>query len=471
MLLEFVLEKQLEYFLSYLPQSQKQEFQQSFEEKTREDWATYLQALNKEEQSFLRNAQSWTCPHCFDKNHLSEALRGQGEQCFKNGELAFLTVAGGLGTRLNFDGPKGLFPVTPLKRKPLFQVFSEKLIALQRRYGKPFHWLIMTSEDTHEATLEAFQQNAWYDLKYVHFFKQGTVPAFDSQKRCLVQKNGLVSYFPDGHGGVFNALKRSGLLAALEEWGVKTISYFQVDNPLVVLGDTLFLGLHLEKNSDFSTKVVAKKTPEERVGVFVQEGNGLRLVEYSELPDDQAKKQDEYGQLVFRYGNTAIHLLSLAFIKKASEMKLPYHAIEKQMIAWDPDAQEERKQLIYKLESFIFDALPYAQNPVLLEVAREDEFSPVKNATGNDTPETCLRDQTYCWLRWLRKKCIFNEKMLAEKCVRANNRLIEVSPLFAEDAHGFSVKWDNMPHKYEEIEGLYLEDKDEDTHRSFRKSI
>lgn len=465
------MEKQLEHFLSYLSQDQKVCFQKSFEEKTPEDWSTYLQALNRSKPGLLRNEQAWTCPHCFDKNHLNEALRIEGEQCFKNGEVAFLTVAGGLGTRLNFDGPKGLFPVTPLKRKPLFQVFAEKLIALQRRYGRPFHWLIMTSEDTHEATVAAFQQNNWYNLKYVHFFKQGTVPAFDSQNRCLIQRNGSVRYFPDGHGGVFNALKRSGLLDALEDWGVKTISYFQVDNPLVILGDTLFLGLHLSENSDFSTKVIAKRNPEERVGVFVQEGNGLRLVEYTELPDELAKKQDSSGQLVFRYGNTAIHLLSLAFIKKATEIKLPYHAVEKQMEAWNPDSQEECKQLVYKLESFIFDALPYAHKPLLLEVAREDEFSPVKNATGNDTPETCLRDQTRCWLRWLREKCIFDEKKLAEKCIQLNNRLLEVSPLFAEDAREFSKKWDCMPRKYEELEGLYLEEDHEDTHRTFGKGF
>lgn len=465
------MEKQLEYFLSCLHQNQRECFWQSFEEKTHEEWTTYFQSLSQSGYDFLSNESLWTCPHCFDKNHLDESFRTQGEQCFKNSEVAFLTVAGGLGTRLNFDGPKGLFPVTPLKRKPLFQVFAEKLIALQRRYGRPCHWLIMTSEDTHEATVTAFQQNAWYDLKYVHFFKQGTIPAFDSQKRCLIQENGLVRYFPDGHGGVFNALKRSGLLATLEEWGVKTISYFQVDNPLVILGDTLFLGLHLEKNSDFSTKVVAKRSPEERVGVFVQESNKLRLVEYSEMPDALAQKQDSSGQLVFRYGNTAIHLLSLAFIKKATEIKLPYHAVEKQMVAWDPNAQEMRKQFVYKLESFIFDALPYAHNPVLLEVAREDEFSPVKNATGNDTPETCLRDQTRCWLRWLKEKCIFDEKKLAEQCVRYNNRLLEVSPLFAEDAYGFSAKWDCMPRKYEKIEGLYLEEDHEDTHNTFGKGF
>lgn len=465
------MEKQLEYFLSYLSQDQRKCFQQSFDEKTPEDWATYFQSLNQTEHGLLKNEQLWECPHCFDKNRLNEALRIEGLQCFKNGEVAFLTVAGGLGTRLNFDGPKGLFPVTPLKRKPLFQVFSEKLVALQRRYKRPFHWLIMTSDDTHEATVAAFQQNNWYDLNYVHFFKQGTVPAFDSKKHCLIQGNGSVRYFPDGHGGVFNALKKNNLLKNLEDWGVKTISYFQVDNPLVILGDTLFLGLHLTENSDFSTKVIAKKNPEERVGVFVQEGNGLRLVEYSEMPDKLAEKQDKSGQLIFRYGNTAIHLLSLAFIKKATEIKLPYHAVKKQMKAWNPDSQEECKQLVYKLESFIFDALPYARNPLLLEVVREEEFSPVKNAIGNDTPETCLRDQTHCWLSWLRRKCIFDEKKLAEKCVLLNNRLLEVSPLFAEDAREFSVKWDCMPRKYKELEGLYLEDGYEDTRGIFRKSF
>lgn len=458
-------------FTSHLTSEKRKCFLQSLEEKSLEDWAVYFQTLDQRKQVSSQSHQRWSCPHCFVKKELDISLRRQGERNFSKGEVAFLTVAGGLGTRLNFNGPKGLFPVTPLKRKPLFQVFAEKLIALQRHYQQPFHWLIMTSEDTHDATVAAFRQNKWYDLNYVHFFKQGTVPAFDEEKRPLMQKNGHVCYFPDGHGGVFKALNKSGLLKNLEEWGIKTISYFQVDNPLVVLGDALFLGLHLAENSDFSTKVVSKRNPQERVGVFVQENDSLRLVEYSEMSDDLVQKRDASNQLVFRYGNTAIHLLSLDFIKRAVEVNLPYHAIQKQMNVWDPNCQVETKKNVYKLESFIFDALPYARNPLLLEVVRGDEFSPVKNATGDDTPETCLRDQTYCWLRWLKSKCNFDEKKLAEQCVRLNNRLLEVSPLFAEDIHEFSAKWDCRPHKYENLEGLYLEDDNGSAYRTFTKGF
>ena len=383
--------------LQYLSESQKKYFLESLKCKTEDEWNSFFNCLKHFNVDTLnKNSENWSEPQCFSESNLNadgisrEAINALGEKSFRNGEVAMLTVAGGLGTRLGFNGPKGLVPVTPIKHKTLFQVFAEKLIALQKKYGKPLHWLIMTSEDTDEQTRKAFAENAWYDKDYVHFFKQGTLPAFTTAGLCVLDKNGAIRYYPDGHGGVFKALQSSGYIKYLRAKGIKYISYFQVDNPLVNLGDCLFLGAHLYHQSEFSTKVIAKRNPEERVGVFVAENKHLRLVEYSELPKNLAEEKTEEGTLKYRYGNTAIHLLNLDFVERCVTHRLPIHIAHKKAKHWVNGNFVENECL--KLEQFIFDALVYANKSLLFEVKREQEFSPVKNANGNDSLATCLHD-------------------------------------------------------------------------------
>ena len=405
------------------------------------------------------NTSGWQSPSCLSEVDLSKhglnpnRLHTLGERSFQNGEVAFLTVAGGLGTRLGFDGPKGLFPVTPVTRKVLFHVFSEKLRALQQRYGRTFHWLIMTGEETDKATREAFRKNRWYDEAYLHIFKQGTLPAFSTDKQPLLNKDGSIVCLPDGHGGVFKALKQAGLLSLLETKGIQTLSYFQVDNPLVRLDDTLFLGAHLHQKSEFSTKVVTKVHPEERVGLFVQVGEQLRLVEYSEFPPSLQAARDKDGLLKYRWGNTAIHLLSTDFVRACAERTLPYHVCRKKIKAWDPITKTVQMTEGLKLEHFIFDALPQANNPLLWEVAREEEFSPVKNATGSDTPETCRSDQIRRWLRWLKAA---DPTWLEAQLKENPEPLLEISPLFADNKDDFLNAWKRLPEKPKTLHGCCL---------------
>ena len=405
------------------------------------------------------NTSDWQSPSCLSEVDLSKhglnpnRLHTLGERSFQNGEVAFLTVAGGLGTRLGFDGPKGLFPVTPVTGKTLFQVFSEKLRALQQRYGRTFHWLIMTGEETDKATREAFRKNRWYDEAYLHIFKQGTLPAFSTDKQPLLNEDGSIVCLPDGHGGVFKALKQADLLSLLETKGIQTLSYFQVDNPLVRLDDTLFLGAHLHQKSEFSTKVVAKTHPEERVGLFVQVGGQLRLVEYSEFPPSLQAARDKDGLLKYRWGNTAIHLLSTNFVQACANRELPYHVCRKKIKAWDPISKTVQTTEGFKLEHFIFDALPQAKNPLLWEVAREEEFSPVKNATGSDTPETCRRDQIRRWLRWLKAA---DPTWLEAQLKENPEPLLEISPLFADNKDDFLNAWKRLPEKPKTLHGCCL---------------
>lgn len=441
---------------SILSEKQKEVFLHSVKTKTVADWSHFSGELYTAE-SVPANASydNWNAPHCFHalrSKHLT-VIRRLGYRSFRKGQVAMLTVAGGLGTRLGFNGPKGLVPVTPIKQKTLFQVFAEKLKALQQNYGRPIHWLIMTSEETDSDTRKAFQEHDWYSLNYVHFFKQGVVPAFTEDGQCVIRKDGSVHYYPDGHGGVFKALERNGLLSALKDWGIKYISYFQVDNPLVLLDDPQFLGFHIYKKSEFSTKVVEKVSPEEKVGVFVNVNGALRLVEYSEMPESLAQQQNKEGRLAFRWGNTAIHLLNLPFVERCAKLDLPYHKARKKVQNWRPNQEQEQTEVGIKWEQFIFDALPYAKNPLLYEIERCEEFSPVKNAHGADSLETCVRDQLLRWRRWLEKV----EFAVDIPFKVFNNSYVEISPLYADSFDVFLKKKKGLKPMQEFFEELYLE--------------
>ena len=442
-----------------LTADQQKHFLASLQQFSLVEWEQFSTLLRSDKQA-IPDEPDWEEPTCSSGDHFEKKynlkcddLRTIGKQAFQNGEVAFLTVAGGLGTRLGFDAPKGLFPITPITGKPLFQVFSEKLKALQRCYGRIFHWLIMTGEETDEATRKAFREHAWYDGTYLHIFKQGTLPAFSTDGQPLMCEDGRILCLPDGHGGVFRALKQADLLPLLEACGVRTLSYFQVDNPLVHLDDALFLGAHLKQSSEFSTKAVAKVHAEERVGLFVQIAQKLRLVEYSEFPSSLKSVRNKDGLLQYRWGNTAIHLLSVEFARACTDQPLPYHLCRKKMRAWDPISKNMRTREGYKLERFIFDALPQAKNPLLWKIAREEEFSPVKNATGNDTPETCRNDQIHRWLRWLEAA----DSMWLERQLKENpNPIFEISPLFADNRNDFLIAWKQLPEKPKTLHGCCL---------------
>ena len=445
----------IEKTLNILLEGQKDAFLSSIERKPVAEWLSFSEGASSIKGFEESSHEGWKEPHCFRSLHPEnlKAIRRLGRRSFQKGQVAMLTVAGGLGTRLGFNGPKGLVPVTPIKKKTLFQVFSEKLKALQQVYGRPIQWLIMTSEETDVDTRKAFHENNWYDLNYVHFFKQGVAPAFTEDGFCVVREDGSVHYYPDGHGGVFKALEHSGLLKALRKWGVKYISYFQVDNPLVFLDDAQFLGFHIYKKSEFSTKVVEKVLPEEKVGVFVNAEKTLRLVEYSEMPEALTRQQNKDGRLSFRWGNTAIHLLNLDFVERCAKLDLPYHKAHKKVQNWRSNLGKEQTEIGIKWEQFIFDALPYAKNPLLYEVKRCDEFSPVKNAEGRDSLETCIKDQVLRWRRWCEKVKIFVDI----PCLVFNNSPVEISSLFADSFDAFLRKVRNSKLKREFFEKLYLE--------------
>ncbi len=361
-----------------------------------------------------------------------DEARAAGEEYLAAGRVAAFMVAGGQGTRLGYDGPKGRFPVGPLTQRSLFAYHAQRVRATSRRYGATAPFYVMTSDATHESTVAAFGEAGWFGLdpEQVHFLTQGTLPAIDHAGRLLLASKSSLALSPDGHGGSFAALSASGALARMAAGGVDQIFYFQVDNPLAPVLDPVFIGHQVLAGAEMSTKVVAKTEPGEKVGVLARVDGRVGVIEYSDLGDELAQERDERGRLRFRAGNIAIHMLDRAFVERlvGGDLELPVHRAEKKVPCIDERGVrvEPTEPNAIKMELFVFDALPLAARTVTQEVRREDEFAPVKNAQGSDSPRTAsdaLADQAR---RWMGAAGLAPPRDLAE-----------VGPLFALDVEEF----------------------------------
>jgi UDP-N-acetylglucosamine/UDP-N-acetylgalactosamine diphosphorylase len=367
---------------------------------------------------------------------LYEQAEQRGRQLVNEGKIAAFLVAGGQGTRLGYDGPKGQFPVTPIKNKPLFQVFAEQLLAHGRDAGRAVPWYIMTSDANDSATRAFFLANNHFGLDPadVFFFIQGMMPAFGMDGRLLLAEQDSLALSPDGHGGSLRALHKSGALADMRRRGVEHLSYFQVDNPLVQCVDELFLGLHDLTGSEMSSKTVTKAHALEKVGNFVIGDGALRVIEYSDLPEKLALATDPAGKPLFNSGSIGIHAMAVGFIERLNDggrLSLPWHRAEKKVpcVSDSGEPIKPEKPNAVKLEQFVFDAIPVARNAMVYETERGEEFSPVKNAEGADSPATCRRDQIRRSVKWL-----------AESGVKAPMKdgepdlVVEISPTLATNA-------------------------------------
>ena len=368
----------------------------------------------------------------------SPAAAATGEAALRRGEVAVLVVAGGQGTRLGFDHPKGMFAVGPVSGATLFRIHAEKVLALSRRYGKPVPFLVMTSTATHADTVAYFEAERFFDLPpdQVHFFQQGTMPALDlATGRLLLDAPGKLAVSPNGHGGTLTALADSGLLAKLKAAGVRHVFYFQVDNPLVSVCDPAFVGRHVETAAEVSSRVVFKEQPEEKVGVLAEVGGRCGIIEYSDMPADMAGERAADGTLAFRAGNPAIHLFSVEFLERVTtgRGRLAYHLARKKVPHFDPVSQATvtpAEPNALKFELFVFDALPLADRWLAVEAKREDEFAPLKNASGPDSLETVQAAMTARARRWL----------TAAGATVATDAVVEISPRFALDADEVKMK-------------------------------
>lgn len=356
-----------------------------------------------------------------------------GGERLAHGSCALLTVAGGQGTRLGFDAPKGLFPVTPIRGASLFQVFAEKLLAARAAFDVAIPWFIMTSPLNHPATASYFAEQDYFGLPCddVRLFRQGTNPVLSRNGRLLLAPDGALLTSPDGAGGVLTALQRAGLIDEARRRGIRHLFYFQVDNPQVAVPDSTFLGAHLEAGSQFSTKVVEKLHAGERVGVAALVGGRSGIVEYSDLDPELAAERLPSGELRFRYGSLGIHLIDVAFAAEQAAV-LPIHLAHKTghvLLPGNPDAAAQLLDVV-KFEQFVFDVIPNAEPSMFYVVDRAEEFAPLKNRSGADSIATCTAGQiarARCWL----EQC---GVAVAENAPDGTPLKIEITARYATDA-------------------------------------
>jgi UDP-N-acetylglucosamine/UDP-N-acetylgalactosamine diphosphorylase len=333
------------------------------------------------------------------------AVASRGADALRQGKVGVILVAGGQGTRLGFAGPKGTYPIAPLSNASLFAIHARKIAALERRFDAKVPFYIMTSAANDADTRAFFRDHANFGLSpdRVMFFIQGMLPALFPDGRLVMETPGCLFMSPDGHGGILQALQRTKMLDDMKKRGLETLFYFQVDNPLVEIADPAFIGLHRERQAQFSVKVCAKRDPAEGLGVIARHGqSGLSIVEYTELTQAQKEARTPSGDLRFKFGSVAIHVFALDFLIATAEAGLPLHTAHKKVPCFDGGRMlEPDKPNAFKFEKFIFDALPLAERAVALEFDRAEEFSPVKNATGTDSPDTTRLDMARKFARWL----------------------------------------------------------------------
>ena len=340
------------------------------------------------------------------------------------GRVAVLLVAGGQGSRLGFEGPKGAYPIGPVTNKPLFYFHARKVLAKAKKYGKSVPFYIMTSEANYDATVACFKENGWFglDRKDVFFFKQGMWPGMSAEGQVILDGPGHVFMSPDGHGGLLAALKRSGALADMKKRGIRSVFFFQVDNPLVEVADEAFIGYHVLERSEYTLKLCAKRDPYEKVGMPMKFGKTFKMVEYTEMTDEQCNRKGKDGRLYFLYGSPAIHVFDRTFLEREAMKPMPLHLAHKKIAQVDEKGRvvKPTEPNGYKFEKFIFDILPDARKAAFLAFDQKDEFSPVKNAEGSDSPATCKADLQAKWRRQLAARGILIE----------GDATLEVDPVF-----------------------------------------
>ncbi|MEX0937583.1 MAG: UTP--glucose-1-phosphate uridylyltransferase [Pirellulales bacterium] len=362
-----------------------------------------------------------------------QQARARGAEVLDSGRIAALLVAGGQGTRLGFDHPKGMYPIGPVTDRSLFQIHIEKLRAVARRHGTSIPLFLMTSPATHEPTLRFLDQHERFGLPAADLFPfcQGTMPAVDAVTgELLMAEPGRLFQAPDGHGGMLKALAQSGGLDLLQRRGIEHLFYFQVDNPLTPICDDALLGYHLLERSELTTLAVAKHSPEQRVGNVVLVDGKVRILEYSDLPDDVAGRRDAGGSLRLWAGNTAIHVMQVDFLVRMSrrDEALPFHVARKMVPHVTPSGErvDPAEPNALKFERFIFDLLPSAARALVVEGDEWACFAPLKNASGaaTDTPESVRRQLTDVYRKW----------MVAAGAEVQHGIPLEISPLAALDA-------------------------------------
>lgn len=322
-----------------------------------------------------------------------EELADLGGSIVSSGKYAVVTMAGGQGSRLEHPGPKGTFRLDVYgKGKYLFEILVDNLKEANKRYQTTIPWYIMTSKENHDETYQFLEKNNYfgYDKNYVTLFVQGELPLVSLDGKLLIGKNKLVKLASDGNGGTFASLRLSGALADMKERGIEWVFIGSVDNVLLKMVDTVLLGFAIDKGVQIASKSIVKADPHEKVGVFCKMNGHPKVIEYSELPEKMAEEIDDDGELRYGESHVMCNLFTIDAIEEISKQPLIYHSAIKKNSYLDENGKEvvPTEKNCYKFEAFIFDAFTFFDDIAILRGKREEDFAPVKNKEGVDSPKT-----------------------------------------------------------------------------------
>jgi len=376
---------------------------------------------------------------------------GAGEEALRAGKVGVFLVAGGQGTRLGFDGPKGAYPIGPITGKSFFMYHADKIHNKQKRYGVEFPWYVMVSRENAEETRAYFSGHNFFELKpgQVRFIEQAMMPCVDANGKILLKDKGVIAMNPNGHGGCITAMRDGGVLQDASQRGVEHLSYFQVDNWAANIIDPYFIGYHVLRQAEMSSKVHLKTTPRESVGVHCLCDGEYRIIEYSELDlYPQLLETDKCGKPRLNAGNSAIHILDVAFVENIAEnfAQFPWHLAHKKIPHITPNGKHVHPHEAngYKFETFVFDALRFVRHaPLALVINRAGEYTPVKHFDGSSSVIAARREMGDFWAHWLEVAGVEIPRNEAGHCIHA----IEISPRFASTKEEFIAKSPELPTK------------------------
>lgn len=334
-------------------------------------------------------------PDKIEKEELDEYMK-LGENTVKKGKFAIAIMAGGQGTRLGHIGPKGTFKLNlNSKEKSLFEVITDKLKEAKKKYGINLKCYIMTSPENHDETVEFFEENNYFDYskEHIEFFNQGVLPLLDKDGKLILGENGLIKLASDGNGGIFYSMAKSGIIDDMKKNNIEWVFIGSVDNLLVKYVDVLLLGLAIKSKVKIATRTIIKNDPYEKVGVLCKKNGRVNVIEYTEIPEDMRFAINEHGEMIFGESHIMCNLYNIEALEKASTKELTYHVAEKKT-----NYINEKGELVipdeencYKFEKFIFDSFCLFDEIAILRGKREEDFAPIKNKKGLDSPDTAKK--------------------------------------------------------------------------------
>lgn len=324
-----------------------------------------------------------------------------GEEIIKNNSYALVTMSGGQGTRLGYDKPKGEFVVDIYpKPKCLFEILADKLKEVNKKYNITIPWYIMTSSENNQEIKNFFEEHKNFDYPsdHIQFFEQGNLPLITENKKLLLGKDKLIKEAADGNGGIFNSMYENGILKDMQKRKIKWIFISSIDNILLKIADTTLIGVAIDKKVEIATKSLIKNSPDEKVGAICKKNNKIKVIEYSEMSEEMKNKKNENGELSFGESHIMCNLFSLKALNILAKKKLPYHIAHKKSDYLDNKGVviKADKPNVYKFETFIFDGWEYFKDIAILRGKREEDFAPIKNKEGIDSPETAIELYNNC---------------------------------------------------------------------------